>query len=60
MWVARDKGGSLYLYKDKPLRDLNVFVAAKRHTCSFMKINKEEFSDIKWEDEPIEVELVRK
>lgn len=56
MWVARDKTGSLYLYKDKPLRDLGMFVADR---SLFMKVNKEEFSDLKWEDEPIEVELVR-
>lgn len=67
MWVARDKGGKLFLYKDKPIRELSIFVCnftfdTKGHkdVFPFMIINEEQFSDLKWEDEPIEVELVRK
>lgn len=67
MWVARDKNGKLFLYKDKPQRELGIFVLAytfeakeNKDVFPFMIINEEQFSDLKWEDEPIEVELVRK
>ena len=60
MWIARDKDGSLWLYVDnKPKRILIEWQTTNRieRLCN---INRLLFNDLKWEDEPIEVELVRK
>ena len=57
MWVARDKDDMLFLYKTKPKRD-NIFEdwdMSLYGDC--MKLNKKLFPKLKWEDEPIEVEL---
>jgi len=63
MWVARDNDGELTLYKNKP------------HRCKLPGWNQESwdsgddywieldpklFPDLTWDDEAIEVELVRK
>lgn len=62
MWVARDKDGELSLYINKP------------HRCKLPGWNQESwdsgviigyidpklFPDLTWDDEAIEVELVRK
>lgn len=53
MFVARDKDNSLYLYYTKPTRINEEWVADD----GFL-INSELFPELKWEDEPIEVELL--
>lgn len=61
MWVARDKDGELVLYKGKPVRS-----HSKDKWVSFgvnwenFTIDESLFPDLKWEDEPIEVELTIK
>lgn len=56
LWVARDKSGELFAYESKPklecylgfwYSDLNCMGSI---SCKF-------FPELKWEDEPIEVEL---
>ena len=66
-YVARDKRGSLYLYLGKPERGSSCFVSScGTCCCSFMigyhhfkdfGLNPDDFKNLKWEDEPVEVFL---
>lgn len=57
MYVARDKNGSLWLYSEKPHREiLDVWWSESGNS---MQINSEEFPQLKWKDEPIEVKLIK-
>lgn len=58
MWVARDKDGTLCLfYYEKPKRTTRSWI----DSCEkYIIMDKRKFSDLKWEDEPIEVELIKK
>ena len=61
-YVARDKNSELFLYIGKPFRGINRF-----HECQtgylitsdsdfpHFELNKDDYSNLKWEDEPIEV-----
>lgn len=57
-YVARDKNGSLWLYISKPFRRDTYFYG---YTLSFnfkkIGLNQDDFKDLKWEDEPVEVFL---
>lgn len=61
-YVARDKGGELYLYMDKPVRASNEFLAshhgrlirAEKYFSKF-GLNVRDFDNLTWEDEPVEV-----
>ena len=57
-YVARDKNGSLWLYIGKPFRRDTYFYGYTL-SINFKKIglNKDDFKDLKWEDEPVEVFL---
>lgn len=57
MYVARDKDGTLWLYSEKPHREENYGVWYSDRV-NIMEINSEEFPQLKWEDEPIEVKLI--
>lgn len=73
MWIARNEDGELELFKTLPKRHTliinynEVYKSGKwvieeitpEHTWRFpgISINKNLFSNLKWEDEPIEVEL---
>ena len=61
-YVARDMDGGLYLYLGKPFRgdgefygnkDVNAFTL----TCNFRRfgLNKNDYKNLHWKDEPIEV-----
>lgn len=54
-WVARDKCGELYFFKERPTRSEYVW-SCPVHSCRPIR-DKKVFPDLKWEDEPIEVEL---
>ena len=54
LWVARDKDGNLFAYNDKPTRCDNQREWLGRFLCS---MKNSYFPELKWEDEPIEVEL---
>ena len=63
-YVARDKNGKLWLYIGKPIRDLNMFISPLSHLftlpCSVFNclgLNENDYANLKWEDEPIEVFL---
>lgn len=63
-YVARDENSLLYLYLGKPKRADFYFMPCKDGYC-FVDIrylqkfglNPDDFKDLKWEDEPVEVFL---
>lgn len=58
-WVARDKSGDLYMYHTKPLR--NVVADRWRGESSDIDLyNNLLFSDLTWESDPEEVEIIIK
>ena len=56
LWVGREKRGGLFLYKTKPIRDCDFGIWFTKLDCMGM-ISKNLFPELKWKDEPIEVEL---
>ena len=63
-YVARDKNGLLYLYVGKPERAYSCFLALRGYCicrmekeCDFENfgLNENDYKDLKWEDEPVEV-----
>lgn len=57
MWIARDKSGSLYLFKSKPMKYQNIWTNLSLK--SLMPLNNKLFPEVKWEDEePIKVKLI--
>lgn len=66
MWVARDKDWALALFTHKPKRNYTGQWQPITYeevpdddftTIDWMELNPNLFPDLKWEDEPIEVEL---
>lgn len=66
VWVARDRDGGLFTYKNKPWRqvidkmwlDSPIYQDYKYNGvgCSD-QLDNNLFPELKWEDEPMEVEL---
>ncbi len=63
-YVARDKNGALWLYIGKPIREGVIFISCLEiggrtigHDVVFKLygLNKNDYKDLKWEDEPVEV-----
>lgn len=63
-YVARDKNGALWLYIGKPIREGVFFISCHEigvrtigHDVVFKSygLNKNDYKDLKWEDEPVEV-----
>ena len=63
-YVARDKDGRLYLYIGKPIRVDNRFspnpiegIISLGCDCNlkWYGLNENNYKDLKWEDEPVEV-----
>ena len=63
-YVARDKDGKLWLYLGKPERRHYSFLNSNGAVGSFMAneyhfidfgLSPDDFKDLKWEDEPVEV-----
>ena len=63
-YVARDKNGSLFLYLGKPERRHYTFLNSYGAIGSFMAneyhfidfgLTPDDFKDLEWEDEPVEV-----
>ena len=57
-YVARDKDGRLFLYLGKPLRgNIGFYSNFNCYSNSFklLGLNENDYDDLKWEDEPIEV-----
>lgn len=63
-YVARDKDDYSYLYLGKPIKKDNEFTGDLHNgvvmLTSYLKdfgLNNEDYKDLKWEDEPVEVFL---
>ena len=62
-YVARDKNGELWLYIGKPIRADTKFIpserkgvfALTRYLFKSFGLNKKDYANLKWEDEPVEV-----
>lgn len=61
-YVARDKDGGLYLYMGKPIRISDEFIIC--YSGNFIEgskdfinygLNENDYANLKWEDEPLEV-----
>lgn len=63
-YVARDKNGELFLYMGKPFRGIDRFheyqngciITGDNNFYNF-GLNKDDYVNLKWEDEPVEVLL---
>ena len=63
-YVARDKNGELFLYMGKPFRGIEKFheyqngciITGDNNFYNF-DLNKNDFDNLKWEDNPVEVFL---
>ncbi len=60
IWIARDKDGTLHLFSECPVRYFNVWMQRLSIEVCIGELPTALFPDLKWEDEPIEVKLVRK
>ena len=61
-YVARDKNGRLFLYLSKPFRRGDEFFSNERGNIMLRDLkcfglNPDDFKDLKWDDEPVEVFL---
>ena len=63
-YVARDKNGELFLYMGKPFRGIERFhecqngcIITSNDDLSNFGLNKDDYANLKWEDEPVEVFL---
>ena len=65
-YVARNESGNIYLYISKPKRDHSCFLGSYRDGSAIMAneynfkmfgLNADDFKNLKWEDEPVEVFL---
>lgn len=61
-YVARDKNGELFLYISKPFRGIDRFhpcqngcIITSDDNLSDFGVNKDDYDNLKWEDEPVEV-----
>lgn len=62
-YVARDKNSDIYLYLGKPIRCYSNFVNLYGALGNFVNeydfkdfgLNPDDFKNLKWEDEPVEV-----
>ena len=62
-YVAKDKDGGLYLYLGKPFRGSSEFYGnpdkgssfLTYHNFEYFGLNENDYKDLKWDDEPLEV-----
>ena len=61
-YVARDKNDELFLYMGKPFRGINKFhpyqngcIITSDDDLSNFGVNKDDYANLKWENEPVEV-----
>ena len=50
-WLARDEDGTLFLYKDKPLRGSEQWHENPVSITGLIELRRELFPEIKWSDE---------
>lgn len=64
-YVARDMDGNVWLYIGKPNRSVDWFEPSSNEYCVVLTdnnfevfgLNENDYKDLKWEDEPVEVFL---
>jgi hypothetical protein len=56
MYLTRDRDGKLFLHKKTPYRSNQEWLSCDAESCGFVLKNL--FPNLKWEDEPLEVELM--
>ena len=57
-YVARDKDGTLWLYMGRPYRGKHEFegvICLNGNYFENCNLNRNDFDNLKWEDEPVEV-----
>lgn len=54
MWIARDKDGELFVYKQRPFRNGDVFNSAYG-MYGMMAILNYEYPEVTWENSPKEL-----
>ena len=61
-YIARDKNSELLLYMGKPFRGIDRFhpcqngcIITSEDDFSNFGLNKDDYTNLKWEDEPVEV-----
>ena len=57
-WVARDKCGELYFFKERPTRGATMWNT--EDFCAFMPFPQRNLPSLRWEDEPREFEIIIK
>lgn len=62
MWIARDKDDSLWLFNEKPVRneEESYWTISSPNHEAVGTLRYTMFPELKWEDEPIEVDLLPK
>lgn len=58
IWIARDKNGLLYAYKDKPVRDERTWTC--QDSDLWYQLDESWFPCLNWEDDPIELVIKEK
>ena len=59
MFVARDKSGLLFCYKDKPIKLEKIGIFSQGDSNNYMiGINKDDFKEVTWENSPQMVKFV--
>lgn len=53
-WVARDENGSIHLFEVEPSRIMHRWWDRDYHSTT---LDKKDFPDLEWEDEPVYVKL---
>lgn len=57
-WLARDKDGMLYLYKDKPLRGSEQWHENPVSITGLIELRRELFPEVQWsDDDPTKVKI---
>ena len=63
-YVARDKNKALWLFLGKPIRDYDCYITkicgsviSNSYNFKHFGLNTDDYKDLKWEDEPVEVFL---
>jgi hypothetical protein len=60
LWIARDQDGSLFAYQQKPVKvEENDRAFCPAGGCGYMRLPETMFPDIKWEDGPQQINLIR-
>lgn len=61
MWVVRNRNNTLYMFYDKPYREQHWRWVIDSKDLKIIELKDEDypqFKDLKWEDEPIEVDIM--